>query len=126
MVLPKLAVAVVILVHSWYPKECCNGDEHSGDCHPIPCEEIIKVDSYGRTFAYKWRGWNFSGPMIRRSLDDQCHSASTISQRKGAVCRMYFPQAGANVMSRMNHRLAVCRPALRLTGLEVANIATSG
>jgi len=86
MVLPKLAVAVVILVHSWYPQECCSGDEHSGDCHPIACEEIIKVDSYGRTFAYKWRGWNFSGPMIRRSLDDQCH-----------VCIHYFPAAGRGV-----------------------------
>ncbi len=80
MVLPKLALAAVILVHSWYPKECCNGDEYSGDCHPIPCEEIIKVDSYGRTFGYKWRGWNFSGLMIRRSLDDQCH-----------VCIHHFP-----------------------------------
>ena len=83
MVLPKLALAAVILVHSWYPKECCNGDEYSGDCHPIPCEEIIKVDSYGRTFAYKWRGWNFSDPMIRRSLDDQCH-----------VCIHHFPARG--------------------------------
>ena len=56
MVPPKLAVAAVILVHSWYPQECCNGDEHSGDCHPISCEEIITVDSYCRTFACKWGG----------------------------------------------------------------------
>ena len=127
MVLPKLAVAVVILVHNWYPKECCSGDEHSGDCHPIPCEEIIKLDSYGTTFAYKLRGWNFSGPMIPVRSTTNATSASTIFQRGGAVCRSVFSsKAGANVMSRINHRLAVCRLALRLTGLQVVNIATSG
>ena len=87
MVLLKLAVAAVILVHSWYPKECCNGDEHSGDCHPIPCEEIIKVDSYGRMFAYtNGGGGTLAASMIRRSLDDQRH-----------VCIHYFPAAGRGV-----------------------------
>jgi Pyruvate/2-oxoacid:ferredoxin oxidoreductase delta subunit len=31
-------------------------------------------------------GWNFSGPMIRLSLDDQCH-----------VCIHYFPAEGRSV-----------------------------
>lgn len=44
-----LAVAVINLVlldrafgHSWYPTECCAGDDVDGDCHEIPAEAVTE------------------------------------------------------------------------------------
>jgi len=61
-----LISAAPILAHSWYPQECC----HDKDCHPVPCAEL-KVAAKGDVM---WKGvLYFSGPMLRDSLDGQCH-----------------------------------------------------
>jgi hypothetical protein len=56
--------AMMVLAHSWYPWACCGG-EH---CHPVPCGSI-KADELGLS----WNGIIFTQPMIRESLDEQCH-----------------------------------------------------
>jgi len=56
--------AAVILAHSWYPWECCH-DQH---CHPVPCDSI-KASALGLS----WNGITFTEPMIKDSLDQQCH-----------------------------------------------------
>ncbi len=63
----------IILVHDApsgfrYPSECCAGDETTGDCHPIPCEEIKTIAD-----GYQWRGLLFKGAMVRISKDMSCH-----------------------------------------------------
>ena len=73
--MPKLVcllAAALMLVsgaanaHSWYPKECC----HDKDCRPIPCAELT-VTANGDVM---WKGvFYFSSPMLRDSLDGQCH-----------------------------------------------------
>jgi hypothetical protein len=73
--MPKLVcllAAALMLVsgaataHSWYPKECC----HDKDCHPVQCAEL-KVTANGDVM---WKGvLYFSAPMMRDSLDGQCH-----------------------------------------------------
>lgn len=63
-----LALVGVILVHSWYPAECCNGDGASGDCHPIPCESVTE-----KSDGFHWQNLLFKGAMVRASKDGQCH-----------------------------------------------------
>jgi hypothetical protein len=56
--------SVIVLAHSWYPWACCH-DQH---CHPVPCESI-KENALGLS----WNGIVFTEPMIRESLDADCH-----------------------------------------------------
>ncbi len=63
-----IILAAIILVHSWYPAECCSGNEITGDCHPISCAEIKRTDD-----GYEWRNMMFKGAMIRMSEDAGCH-----------------------------------------------------
>ena len=60
----NFALAGLVLVHSWYPHECC-GDEH---CHSVPCTELNET----------WQGvwWHnilFRRDQIKPSLDADCH-----------------------------------------------------
>jgi hypothetical protein len=63
-------IVLMMLAHSWYPWACCSG-EH---CHPVPCESI-KAHALGLS----WNGIVFTAPMIRDSLDDQCHVCVEVS-----------------------------------------------
>jgi len=62
-------LAAIILVHSWYPGQCC-GDR---DCRPVPCSEITLRDSNGDDAA-EYDGMKISKYGIFNSQDDQCHA----------------------------------------------------
>ena len=53
--------------HSWYPPECCSGQ----DCHPVPCESLRSEDDGNLT--YTPTSTHFLKRMIRPSQDSQCH-----------------------------------------------------
>ena len=65
-----LAVSLVILAHSWYPNNCCGGQ----DCHPVPCDELLAQkdggvrwqDPSGTTYTWDYR-------QVQPSQDNQCH-----------------------------------------------------
>lgn len=61
----SMAFAAVLLVHSWYPQECCS----ERDCHPVPCEEISEAPNGGIRFQEHL----FEKQRVRPSLDAQCH-----------------------------------------------------
>ena len=46
----KTLLAGLILIHSWYPNECC-ADK---DCHPVPCDEISEAENG----AMHWKNLN--------------------------------------------------------------------
>lgn len=58
-------VACLILIHSWYPAECCS----DRDCRPVPCEQLVEHGDG----SVEYRGLSFTGTMVRNSLDGQCH-----------------------------------------------------
>lgn len=60
-------LAAVLLAHSWYPIECCNG----GDCRPIPCNEL-KFQS-GNPGWYLHNGHWIIADEVRKSPDGLCH-----------------------------------------------------
>ncbi len=68
--MPTLAT-LLLLAHSWYPPACCNGDEHGGDCHPVPCAEIHLDPSFPNQIEY--HGHALSRDAVRQSPDGQCH-----------------------------------------------------
>ena len=53
--------------HSWYPPECCSGQ----DCHPVPCETLRGEMNGGLT--YLPANTSFRANMVRPSQDAQCH-----------------------------------------------------
>jgi len=66
----RLAIIALLLVHSWYGKECCS----DGDCHPVPCDQISR-DKDG---DYIWtRGPRdtvmFPKIRMKESQDEACH-----------------------------------------------------
>ena len=65
-------VGAVLLVHSWYPVECCNGNPAAGDCHPVPCDSLTE-DRAG----IHWHGLLFKDKQIRPSQDQGCHVCAT-------------------------------------------------
>jgi hypothetical protein len=58
-------LALLLLVHSWYPPACC-ADKH---CFPIPCDEIAEVVD-----GYDWGAFHFYPVQTYQSLDSQCHA----------------------------------------------------
>jgi hypothetical protein len=68
------------LAHSWYPVECCAGDNKSGDCRPVRCEEITR-DAMG---SFIWHGYKF-GTIARVSQDDSCHVCIQINPNVPSV-----------------------------------------
>ena len=54
--------------HSWYPPLCCNGTEEGGDCHPVPCDELVETKS-----GITWQGHNFNKEQVHPSFDRNCH-----------------------------------------------------
>ena len=72
-----IALSFVVMAHSWYPEDCCNGNAMNGDCHPVSCGEIEDR----KDGSVQYRGSNFSGPMIRPSEDGDCHACIGYYQR---------------------------------------------
>ena len=69
---PLLWTALV-LVHSWYPLDCC-GDR---DCRPVACSEFSADGNGGVMF----RGRSVPRHQLRASQDAGCHVCSSqISQ----------------------------------------------
>ncbi len=60
-----IVLQATILVHDWYPYDCCGG----GDCHPVPCDELNEY----RNGDYSWHGQYFTSAQVRPSRDAQCH-----------------------------------------------------
>jgi hypothetical protein len=70
-----LFLASLILVHGWYPIECCGGQ----DCRPVACESLISSPDGSVT----WLGLHFVREMVRNSKDRQCHVCVAYERLKG-------------------------------------------
>ena len=58
-------IVTVAAAHSWYPKECCSGN----DCQTVPCAELTRSH-----LGIKWRDLVFfSERQTHDSLDQFCH-----------------------------------------------------
>jgi hypothetical protein len=68
-----LLLAATLLVHDWYPRECCSDT----DCRPIPCTEIINDT---------WQGHKFNSH--RPSQDARCHIC--VYQPQGYISPRYL------------------------------------
>ena len=60
-----LLTKLIILVHSWYPPECCSGK----DCRPVPCTDIVEQPNGW----WEYMGNFFSPDQVKPSLDALCH-----------------------------------------------------
>ena len=69
-------LVLLLLAHSWYPRECCT----ERDCKPVPCDfaegaliaprgEKVKVLIYREND----KDYYAETKLVRPSLDDQCH-----------------------------------------------------
>jgi len=62
-------LAAVLLIHSWYPAECCSVTrDGANDCHPIACDELLET-----TEGIRWKDLLFRDNQVHPSLDRQCH-----------------------------------------------------
>ena len=80
----KTFLAGLILIHSWYPNECC-ADK---DCHPVPCDEI----SEGENGAMHWKNLIFEGSQIRTSPDGECHVCHLLHEGRPVIPICIFTQ----------------------------------
>ena len=80
----KTLLAGLILIHSWYPNECC-ADK---DCHPVPCDEI----SEGENGAMHWKNLIFEGSQIRTSPDSECHVCHLSEEGRPVIPICIFTQ----------------------------------
>ena len=80
----KTVLAGLILIHSWYPNECC-ADK---DCHPVPCDEI----SEGENGAMHWKNLIFEGSQIRTSPDGECHVCHLLHEGRPVIPICVFTQ----------------------------------
>ena len=80
----KTLLAGLILIHSWYPNECC-ADK---DCHPVPCDEI----SEGDNGAMHWKNLIFEGSQIRTSPDSECHVCHLSEEGRPVIPICIFTQ----------------------------------
>lgn len=64
-----LASTLTIFVHSWYPSNCCSGN----DCRPVPCKELIVQDNGN----VKYKNMEFSKEQKKYSPDGLCHVCHT-------------------------------------------------
>lgn len=70
--LAMLLTAALADAHSWYPPGCCNAkaDDASGDCEPVPCEEMSENQDGSWTYA----GAHFEKAHVHPSQDRYCHA----------------------------------------------------
>jgi hypothetical protein len=81
VIVASLSIAASVLVssqayaHSWYPHDCCHGQ----DCRPVPCDELVET-----RYGLMWRGVVlFSETQVRPSLDQFCHVCA--KEQKGTI-----------------------------------------
>ena len=76
MILVKRVLLFLLLTtvpatsHSWYPLDCCGGD----DCHPVECHELTILD--GPRVLYRAHAKvviEFPPVTVRSSPDGSCH-----------------------------------------------------
>jgi hypothetical protein len=61
--------------HSWYPKDCCQGQ----DCRPVPCDELVET-----RHGLMWRGVViFNETQVKPSLDQFCHVCA--KEQQGSI-----------------------------------------
>lgn len=65
MLVKPFLVATFILAHSWYPPQCCGGQ----DCHPVQCKELIPQDNG----TVKYKDKTFRKDQVMGSPDGLCH-----------------------------------------------------
>ena len=58
-------VSILALAHSWYPSECCSGQ----DCKPVPCEQIQELPNG----SLKYEDLEYTRDKIKPSQDKFCH-----------------------------------------------------
>jgi len=97
----KLIVVTLIVVallsiadasaHSWYPSECCGGDEIEGDCRAVPCSEISEQGDG----SILWHGVTFSREQLRPSQDQSCHVCVNGNSGWPVPHCVFTPRAGA-------------------------------
>ncbi len=63
--------------HSWYPIECCSGQ----DCHPVPCESLR--ENGNGSLTYTPTNNDFELRKIRPSQDGQCHICTSSPDGRG-------------------------------------------
>ena len=80
----KTLLAGLILIHSWYPNECC-ADK---DCHPVPCDEISEAENG----AMHWKNLIFEGSQIRTSPDSECHVCHLLEEGRPVIPICIFTQ----------------------------------
>jgi hypothetical protein len=61
----SLLVVTFLLVHNWYPTECCSGK----DCTAVPCDTLAEQTDG----TIKYLEFTFTKDQIRPSLDKDCH-----------------------------------------------------
>lgn len=83
-----ILLAAVLLVHDWYPSECCQGQ----DCRPIPCDAVRQ-----KGIVYLYQPPGFPAPLLfsraRKSKDEQCHACyiQIPSSANGAGRCLFLP-----------------------------------
>jgi hypothetical protein len=80
-------LGLVMLIHSWYPQECCR-DRH---CHEVPCATIERHSNY---WEYVPKHLKFS--KARPSPDGECHVCydDNPGTTVWALC-LFLPQANS-------------------------------
>jgi len=82
ILLITLFLVTPVLAHSWYPIDCCSGQ----DCIQIPCEELIETAK-----GYTYQAHEFTKDMIRVPKGPGCHVC--IHPILGPRC--VFPEMGS-------------------------------
>jgi len=84
----KHLLALIVLIHSWYPQSCCGGK----DCHPVACERIQVVDG-----GFLYQGLDgqvfFPRQVMKISQDDDCHVCIVKDVSPSGICLFLAPRA---------------------------------
>jgi hypothetical protein len=81
LALAAAAAPSLALAHSWYPLECCSGQ----DCHPVPCETLR--ENRDGSLTYTPTSNDFEARKIRPSQDAHCHICTSSPDGRGyAYC----------------------------------------
>jgi len=85
----KTLLVGILLVHSWYPIECCTDK----DCRPVPCEQIEKL---GDGFVWLEHSTKqkhyFPKNRLQPSQDDVCHVCVSPKTWPSGIC-LFVPWA---------------------------------
>jgi len=65
---------ILTLVHSWYPPECCSGQ----DCKPVLCEQIEELSNG----SLRYENLEYTRDKVKPSQDKFCHVCAAASVDK--------------------------------------------